>query len=101
MLLISGVGTGLAFTWWELDFLAMSADELSAYDDGLTRFNHKTWFPFGQQSMSEELVLVAIDDSTFEHVAAHPPWRDRYGSWPYDRVMWHDVIEYLAKVKAR
>ena len=46
-------------------------------------------------------MLVAIDDDTFADVSAFEPWRERYGSWPYDRVIWSDVLEALSEAGAR
>src|SRR6185436_12641547 len=95
MLLVSALGTGLGWLWWHFDFLDMSGDELGAYDAGLVSFLNKWWFPWGQQKQSDELVLVAIDDKTFEDVSHFGPWANRYGRWPYDHNIWRDVVEYL------
>jgi adenylate cyclase len=95
MILISAVGTGLGFAWWHFDFLSMSDDERNAYDDGLKRFNNKWWFPWGKRSMHEDVILVGVDDRTFDDIASFPQWSDRYGSWPFDRIIWHDLVEYL------
>ena len=100
MVLISAVGTAIGWGWWHFDFLEMSDDERGAYDDGLKKFTNKWWFPWGQKPVSDDLVLVAVDEDTFVDVAAFPGWRDRYGSWPYDRIIWADVVDYLSEAGA-
>ncbi|MBK7863547.1 MAG: adenylate/guanylate cyclase domain-containing protein [Archangiaceae bacterium] len=100
MLVISVVGTALGYAWWHFDFLQMSDDERNAYDDGLKRFNNKWWFPWGQRPMTDDMVLVAIDDATFDDVAQYEPWHNRYGNWPYDRAIWADVISFLSEADA-
>ncbi len=101
MILISLVGTGAGYAWWHFDVLDMSGDELGAYDDGLVRFNNQWWFPWGQRGKSTEQVLLAVDGDTFKDIDAFPPWQNRYGSWPYDRIIWADVIDYLSTSGAK
>jgi adenylate cyclase len=101
MLAVSAVGTAAGYAWWHFDVLDMSGDELASYDDGLKRFNNQWWFPWGQRSKSKDIVLVAIDDKSFGDISAFGPWRDRYGSWPYDRIIWADVISYLSEAGAK
>ncbi|MBI5497741.1 MAG: CHASE2 domain-containing protein [Deltaproteobacteria bacterium] len=101
MLVISALATAGAWAWWVTDFLGISGDELGAYDDGLGQFNNVWWFPPGQWDRAEDIVIVAIDDASFADIAAFGPWRDRYGSWPYDRIIYSDVLEYLGQAGAR
>jgi len=101
MILVSMVGTGAGYAWWHFDVLDMSGDELGAYDDGLVRFNNQWWFPWGQRGKSAEQVLLAVDGETFKDIDAFPPWQNRYGSWPYDRIIWADVIDYLSTTGAK
>jgi adenylate cyclase len=101
MLIISAVGTAAGFAWWEFNFLDMEGDERNAYDDGLQRFNAKWWFPWGKPKVSEDIVLVGIDQATFDDIGAFEPWNNRYGSWPYDRIIWKDVVDYLDEAGAK
>lgn len=101
MLAVSCVGTAAGYAWWHFDVLDMSGDELASYDDGLKRFNNQWWFPWGQRDKTPDQVLVAVDDDTFKDIAAFPPWENRYGSWPYDRIIWADIIDYLSSSGAK
>lgn len=101
MIIISCIGTAAGFAWWHFNFLDMEGDERNAYDDGLKRFNGKWWFPWGQPPKSQEMVLVGIDETTFTDINAFEPWHNLYGSWPYDRIIWRDVIQYLDEAGAK
>jgi adenylate cyclase len=101
MLLISVVGTGLGFAWWHFDFLSMSDDERNAYDDGLQRFVNKKWFPWGFGAKSQDIVLVALDEETLGAIKRFEPWANRYGTLPFDRMLWRDAVEYLDSVGAK
>lgn len=73
----------------------------SAYDDGVKKFTGKTWFPWGAVKQSDDIIIVAIDDKTFKEIEELEGLRQRYGSWPYDRVIYADVFEYLHQAGAK
>lgn len=98
---LSLFATGLGALWQHYDFLEMSDDERRAYDDGVKKFTGKPWFPWGAVKRSDDIIIVAIDDKTFIDVTTNPGWRLRYGAWPYDRVIYADVFEYLKRAGAK
>ncbi|MBL9038531.1 MAG: adenylate/guanylate cyclase domain-containing protein [Archangium sp.] len=101
MLGISLFATALGGVWWKLDVLEISDDERAAYDDGLKAFTDKPWFPWGRTTQSNDFIVVAIDDKTFIDIKANAGWRLRYGSWPYDRLIYADLVEYLRDAGAK
>jgi adenylate cyclase len=101
MLGVSFISTALSFVWWNFDLLEISDDERAAYDDGVKKFTGKAWFPWGAVKQSDDIVIVAIDDKTFAEVEKLEGLRQRYGSWPYDRVIYADVFEYLQQAGAK
>lgn len=101
MLVISALGTGIGWLWWERDLFSIQDDERGAYDDGMKAFVDKWYFAPGVPKLSDDIVIIAIDDATFDAVAKTPAWRARYGAWPYDRRIWADVMQYLAEAKAK
>ena len=103
---IASLATTGAIVWWETDFLGISGSERGAYDDGLGKFTGNPNFPWkhapgGQVQRSKDIVIVGITDSTFASINQYEPWRQRYGSFPYDRVLWADLFGYLHGVGAR
>ncbi len=101
MLIIASVATAFGWFWWRFDVLGISGDERGAYDDGVQKFTNKAWFPWGQTKRADDIIIVAIDDKTFIDIKTFAPWRTRYGAWPYDRVLWADVFEYLHQAGAK
>ncbi|MDX2010240.1 MAG: adenylate/guanylate cyclase domain-containing protein [Myxococcaceae bacterium] len=101
MLGVSVLATALSFVWWQFDVLEISDDERAAYDDGVKKFTGKAWFPWGAVKRSDDIVIIAIDDKTFRDVEALEGLRQRYGSWPYDRVIYADVFEYVKQAGAK
>ncbi len=106
MLGLSSVATAGAIVWWETDFLGISSSEASAYDEGLGKFTGNPSFPWkyapgGKVRRSKDVVIVGITDSTFSSINQHEPWRQRYGSFPYDRVLWADVFSYIHQAGAK
>ncbi len=103
---IASIATAGAIIWWQMNFLGISGSERGAYDDGLGKFTGNTDFPWkhapgGQVQRSKDIVIVGITDSTFAAINQHEPWRQRYGSFPYDRVLWADLFGYLKEVGAK
>ncbi len=101
MVTLALVATALGYVWHRFDLLELSDDERSAYDDGLKKFTGKPWFPWGAVRRTDDIIVVAIDDKTFIDVKANPAWRLRYGAWPYDRVLYADVFEFLKGAGAK
>lgn len=111
MLLLSWVATAFAAVWWEFDVMEISDDERGAYDDGLKAFTLpkrevlkylQSEFGLGKLVPSEDVVIVALDDSTMTEVSQSPALRQRYGAnLPYDRIIWADLYTYLSKAGAK
>jgi len=106
MVAISLIATTFATLWWKFDVLGITDDERGAYDNGLTQFTGATALPWrlvpgSAVTKSKDIVVVGIDDDTFAAINDHEPWRQRYGSFPYDRVLWADVFSYLNQVGAK
>ncbi|MBI3184381.1 MAG: CHASE2 domain-containing protein [Myxococcales bacterium] len=98
---VSLVGTAIAVGGWELDLLGMRGAELGAYDDGLNAFTNKSWFPWGQAGRSKDIVILAIDDKTFEQVSLNESYKLNYGSWPYSRNVWAHAFTHLVDEGAK
>lgn len=103
---IASLATTGAIVWWETNFLGISGSERGAYDDGLGKFTGNPAFPWkhapgGAVTRSKDIVIVGITDSTFASINQHEGWRQRYGSFPYDRVLWADLFGYLKQVGAK
>ena len=106
ILAVSSIATAAAWTWWTFDVLGIHDAERGAYDGGLNQFTGNPnipwkWAPGGEVKKSTDIVIVAIDDSSFLAIERHAPWRMRYGSFPYDRVLWADLFSYLKKAGAK
>jgi adenylate cyclase len=101
MLGLALFATALGYVWYHFDWLELSDDERNAYDDGVKKFTGKSWFPWGKVTRADDIIVVAIDDKTFIDVKTNPQWVLRYGAWPYDRVIYADVFEYLKDAGAK
>ena len=49
----------------------------------------------GAKKASEDIVIIAIDDATYEYIL------DTYGEWPLPRDIYADMINYLEKQSPR
>ncbi len=101
MLLIALVGTSASVLAWKLDVLGIQGNEVGAFDDGLTAFTNKSWFPWGQNERSKDIVIVAIDDKTFDGIAQNESYRMNFGSFPYSRNLWAQIFTHLVEEGAR
>lgn len=101
MLGLALFATSLGYVWYYFDLLELSDDERGAYDDGIKKFTGKDWFPWGKVKRTDDIIIVAIDDKTFIDVKTNPGWLMRYGAWPYDRVIYADIFEYLQQAGAK
>lgn len=96
------LGVGTLFTvavtlCWQMKWLGIEEAELKAYDKALKQFTDRG-------SKSEDVVIVAVDDETLQFIADDTHLgglADKYGIWPYDRVLWADLIEHLNSEGAR
>ncbi len=106
MLGLSTVATIAAGAWWETDQFNISDSERGAYDDGLKKFTGNTKLfaqlvGMGRVNKSQDIVIIGIDDRSFADIDANDGWRTQYGSFPYDRKIWADVISYLDDMGAK
>src|SRR4051812_23499499 len=99
ILLVAGLATAAAAICERWDWLNLGDAEIGAYDQGLKFFTYgdlkQLLFP-SPPAISRDIVLVAIDDRTFEGVRANPGYALTFGSWPYSRNVWARVVEHLA-----
>jgi adenylate cyclase len=103
---VASLATSAAWLWWNFDVLGIHDAERGAYDGGLKQFTGNPsvpwkWAPGGRVEKSKDIIIIGIDDKTFTAIERHPPWLQRYGSFPYDRVLWADVFTYLKKAGAK
>ncbi len=106
MFALSLVATVCAGAWWENDQFNISDAERGAYDDGLKKFtgNDKPFskaLGIGKVFKSKDIIIIGIDDRSFAEIDANDSWRTLYGSFPYDRKIWADVITFLDKQHAK
>ncbi|MFT3713756.1 MAG: adenylate/guanylate cyclase domain-containing protein [Archangium sp.] len=111
MLVLSVIATGFAGAWWEFDVMEISDDERGAYDDGLKAFTLpkrallqlvQEKFGLGKVVRSEDLVIVAIDNDTMTDISKTEALAGRYNSsFPFDRILYADVISYLNVIGAK
>jgi adenylate cyclase len=71
------------------NWFGLADAERSAYDFGLT-----AWTPAPHRS--PDIVIVALDEPSFEAIAQNPGYRENYGSWPFARSLWAQVVSNLA-----
>ena len=94
ILAIALLSTAAAAACWQLGWLHMAAAERSAYDRGLTTFT-------GGRARSEQLVVVAIDQTSVGLIRANPTYALNFGSYPWSRTLWARVLEQLHHEGAR
>lgn len=68
--------------------------ELTSYDKALKLLTR-------EQKRSDKVVVLAVDDFTLQYVSNSRELRDQLGSWPFARVVWAEVIDYLARDGAK
>ncbi len=104
IVLVAVGATAAAVVCQKLDWLNAGDAETGAYDQGLKFFTYgdlKTWLFPDPPAKSKDVVIVAIDDRTFEAVRANPSYALTFGTWPYSRNVWARVLEHLSKEGAR
>ncbi len=104
LLLVTVAATAAAVVCERMDWLNVGSSEVGAYDQGLTFFTYgglrQALFP-SPPPKSKDVVIVAIDDRTFEAVRANPSYALTFGTWPYSRNLWARVLEHLSSEGAR
>ncbi|MFL5320290.1 MAG: CHASE2 domain-containing protein [Myxococcaceae bacterium] len=111
---LSAIATLLAAGFYELDLFGLGDAERGAYDSGLQAFTGDTrptaektfWQRLTDRlkkkpELSQDIVILAIDNDTFLRVARHPWMFQQYGSWPYGRNVWANVLSVLRENGAR
>ncbi len=74
-------------------FAPLQASDRAGYDSALTRYVRRT-------EPSKDVVVIAIDDKTLRW-AAEGERRAVWGPWPFPRIVWGRLAEYLARRGAR
>lgn len=76
------------------DWLGLAGAENDACDRGLAAWT-------AAPARSRDIVIVALDEPSFEAIAQSPGYREAYGSWPFARSLWAKVVSHLAAQGAR
>jgi adenylate cyclase len=90
----STAAASLAARLDRLDLLGLKSAEHSMYDRGLRTFTRSP-------QRSPAVSIIAVDDRTFQMVAANPDMKQAYGGWPYYRQVWLHLAEHLVDEGAR
>lgn len=114
IILLGVLSTLFAMMCQEYDLLEVQDSERGSYDNGLKAFTwinkHESartfsdrWFGFLKKKpeKSKNVVIVAIDDLTFAEIAANRQLKRDYGSWPYSRNIWADLLQELRYLGAK
>ncbi len=94
MLGLAVLSSAVAAVCWRFGWLGLPEMERAVYDKALTRFTRS-----GQ--MSEQLVVVAIDQTSLDGVRNNPTYARNFGNYPWARSLWARVVEELAHQGAR
>ncbi len=97
ILVVALATTGIATLAQLGDMLGIRDSEIGAYDSGLTELTRAIAKP----ERSNDVVILAIDDLTFQKVSENPGYAMNFGSWPYSRNLWARVFEHLKKEGAK
>ncbi|SET97652.1 CHASE2 domain-containing protein [Stigmatella erecta] len=88
------LATGVAVACWSLQWLWLPNMERQLYDSALTTFTR-------EHGLSEDIIVVAIDQSTLDGVRANRTYARNFGNYPWTRSLWARVTEELAASGAR
>ncbi|MBZ4330754.1 adenylate/guanylate cyclase domain-containing protein [Corallococcus sp. AS-1-12] len=72
----------------------LEGTEHVAYDEALVRFT-------GGREKSQQVVVVAIDQSTLDEISQDAQLQLNFGNWPYTRTLWARVAQELKAAGAR
>lgn len=88
------LATGVAAACWFLEWLWLPNMERQLYDSALTTFTRR-------HGLSENITVVAIDQSTLDLVRANRTYARNFGNYPWTRSLWARVAEELSASGAR
>ncbi|MFL5347857.1 MAG: CHASE2 domain-containing protein [Hyalangium sp.] len=94
MLGLAVLSTALSAGCWYFGWLWLPNLERGLYDSALTTFTRR-------HGLSQELILVAVDQSSLEGVRNNPSYARNFGTYPWTRSLWARVVEELAHQGAR
>ncbi|RKH73977.1 CHASE2 domain-containing protein [Corallococcus aberystwythensis] len=72
----------------------LESTEHIAYDDALVRFT-------GGRGKSQQVVVVAIDQTTIDRISQDTQLQINFGNWPYTRTLWARIAQELKAAGAR
>ena len=96
-LVISVSATVAAAVCQHFDIFQMMEAEIDAYDEGLEDMTE--WL--GSPKKSDDIVILAIDDTTIQGVSKNASYARNFGNWPWSRNVWARVFEHLDREGAR
>lgn len=80
-------------------FVLLKSANLSAFVDSVENrtfdLRQSVLISQGAKKANEDIVIVAIDDATYEYIL------DNYGEWPLPRDMYANIVNYLEKRSPR
>ncbi|WP_225411613.1 adenylate/guanylate cyclase domain-containing protein [Stigmatella hybrida] len=88
------LATVVAAACWFLRLLWLPNMERQLYDSALTTFTRR-------HGLSEDITVVAIDQSTLDGVRANRTYARNFGNYPWTRSLWARVAEELSASGAR
>ncbi len=94
MLGLAALATGVATACWHFEWLWLPNMERALYDSALTTFTR-------QQSLSQDILVVAIDQSSIDGIRNNPSYARNFGNYPWTRSLWARVADELAHRGAR
>ncbi|SEM42060.1 adenylate cyclase [Stigmatella aurantiaca] len=94
MVRLALLATGVSAACWFLQLLWLPDMERQLYDSALTTFTRR-------HGKSEDITVVAIDQSTLDLVRANRTYARNFGNYPWTRSLWARVAEELSAGGAR
>jgi adenylate cyclase len=101
MLGIAVLSTAATAVCWERGWLWLPSLEHALYDSALTTFTHRVNRLNPTQVVSQDIVVVAIDQTSIDGIRDNPTYARNYGTYPWTRSLWARVTEELALGGAR
>ncbi|WP_223641691.1 CHASE2 domain-containing protein [Corallococcus sp. EGB] len=94
-LLMLGVAVAATLVAWAFESSPLMEDaEHSAYDHALRTYT-------AGRARSDQVVVVAIDQSTIDAISQDAQLQANFGNWPYTRTLWARVAQELKAAGAR
>ena len=94
MLGLTVLSVAVAAGCWRLGWLWLPSLERAMYDSALTTFTSKP-------VLSQDIVLVAVDQSSLDGVRNNPTYARNFGTYPWTRSLWARVVEELSHAGVR